>query len=66
MDTVLGFFLGMLGRSRVAALNAGVEIPSDLNGVLYVPVDGAGAWRLKLASEIKHAGLRVDLNNVSG
>lgn len=59
----LGYFLGKLGRSRVCALREeGVEIPSDLAGVLYVPFDAAGAWRLRLASEIKAAGIEVDLN----
>jgi predicted nucleotide-binding protein len=34
----LGFFLGKLGRMRVCALHqAGIEIPSDYSGVLFVP-----------------------------
>jgi predicted nucleotide-binding protein len=40
-----------------------VEIPSDLAGVLYIPLDSAGAWKLKLAREMKTAGLDVDMNN---
>jgi predicted nucleotide-binding protein len=36
----LGFFLGRLGRERVCALyEEGVEIPSDYDGVLFVPLD---------------------------
>jgi hypothetical protein len=59
----LGYFLGKLGRSRVCALKAsGVEEPSDLHGVLYVPLDTRGAWRMALARELKAAGLDVDLN----
>ncbi len=59
----LGYFIGRLGRSRVCALYVeGVEIPSDFHGVVYVPYDAAGGWRLKLASEIRAAGLPVDMN----
>jgi predicted nucleotide-binding protein len=59
----LGYFIGRLGRSRVCALYIeGVEIPSDIHGVLYVPYDTANGWRVKLANEIKAAGITVDLN----
>jgi len=61
----LGYFLGTLGRTHVCALREeGVEIPSDRSGVLYVPFDPAGAWKLRLATEIKAAGIEVDLNRV--
>jgi predicted nucleotide-binding protein len=60
----LGYFLGRLGRENVAALFDGsVELPSDYRGVEYIAVDAVGAWKLKLASELKAAGLSVDLNN---
>jgi predicted nucleotide-binding protein len=58
----LGYFVGKLGRERVCALNQGVEQPSDLHGVLYIPVDEKGIWRFSLARELKAAGLNVDLN----
>lgn len=59
----LGFFLGILGRKHVCALyGEGVEIPSDYQGVLFVPLDAHGAWKLLLAREMKAAGLEVDLN----
>lgn len=59
----LGYFLGKLGRARVCALYKGdVEILSDYQGVLYIPMDAGGAWRILLAKEIKEAGLDVDLN----
>lgn len=60
----LGFFLGKLGRKRVCALHKDVEIPSDYKGVLYVPMDKQGGWQLKLATEIKAAGIEIDLNKV--
>jgi predicted nucleotide-binding protein len=59
----LGFFIGRLGRKKVAALeDPGVERPSDIDGVLYVPFDAGDTWRLLLAKEMKAAGLSVDLN----
>ena len=62
----LGFFIGMLGRHRVCALyKGGVELPSDLSGVLWIPMDTNGAWRLTLAREMKTAGLNIDLNKLT-
>lgn len=59
----LGYFIGNLGRARVTALYVpGVEIPSDYSGVLFVPFDDQGAWRLELARELKAASLPVDMN----
>lgn len=61
----LGYFMGKLGRGRVCVLyKEGVEIPSDYQGVLYIPMDSADAWRMTLAKEIKEAGLPVDLNKL--
>ncbi len=60
----LGFFAAKLGRSRISVLyEEGVEIPSDFSGILYIPIDSEGAWRFKLAKELKTAGLKIDLNN---
>lgn len=59
----LGYFLGKLGRSRVCALHkGGVEIPSDIQGVLYIKLDPHGAWKNKLAKEFVHANLTIDLS----
>jgi predicted nucleotide-binding protein len=59
----LGYFLGRLQRNRVCAVYKGdLEIPSDYMGVIYVPFDSAGGWRLQLAKELKAAGLHVDMN----
>ena len=61
----LGFFVAALGRRRVCALYKGdVELPSDYRGVVYIPIDPADGWQLKLARELKYAGLDVDLNKV--
>lgn len=59
----LGYFIGKLGRSRVCALKAPVvEEPSDMTGVLYVPLDVYGNWKIQLARELKAAMIDVDLN----
>lgn len=59
----LGWFLGRLGRGRVCALKKGdVEEPSNWKGVLYIDLDAADAWRMKLFQELKSAGFHVDAN----
>jgi predicted nucleotide-binding protein len=59
----LGYFIGKLGRARVCALfDERVEIPSDIHGVIFVRYDPGGGWRLRLAGEIRAAGIPVDLN----
>ena len=59
----LGYFLGLLGRERVCPLIVdGVEIPSDYDGVAYVPLDDSGGWRLELIRELRAAGFDVDAN----
>ena len=57
----LGFFIGRLGRERVCALTKGeVEIPSDYTGVVYISLDSADGWKIKLGHELKSAGLDVN------
>jgi len=59
-----GFFIGKLGRNRVCALyEKGVELPSDLHGLLYLSLDGRG-WQMDLAKELKAAGYKIDLNKL--
>lgn len=61
----LGYFLGLVGRSRVTALYwEGVELLTDYQGVQYIPFDDKGAWRTSLAIELKAAGLPVDPSNL--
>lgn len=58
-----GFFVGLLGRSHTVVLyEEGVERPSDLEGLVYIPYDSGGAWKIQLARELKAAGVNVDLN----
>jgi predicted nucleotide-binding protein len=57
----LGYFAAKLGRGRVCALLRGeVEIPSDYQGVQYVAMDESDAWHVKVAREMRAAGLAVD------
>ncbi len=58
-----GFFVSALGRRNVCALVAeGIEMPSDMDGIVYVPLDYAGAWKMLLARELKAGRVEVDLN----
>jgi predicted nucleotide-binding protein len=61
----LGHFVGQLGRGRACLLRKGeVEIPSDLYGVIYIDMDAADGWKLKLVKELKAAGLEFDANKL--
>jgi predicted nucleotide-binding protein len=61
----LGYFLHRLQRTRVRVLyTAGVELPSDILGWLYIEMDGAEAWKLKLARELLAAGVPLDLKRL--
>ena len=61
----LGYFLCGLGRDRVRILyEEGVELPSDIYGISYVPMDKRGAWKLDLAQEMASVGITVDMNKL--
>ncbi len=60
-----GYLISKLGRHNVCALVKGdVEIPNDISGVVYVPLDGHGAWHLSVAKELRNAGYSVDMNKI--
>ena len=59
-----GYFIGKLGRKRVCALiDEGVEKPSDLEGLVYIPLDIAGGWKMELAKNLKNSGIEVHLDD---
>ena len=59
----LGYFWGKLGRKRVCALLDGkMDMPSDYDGVLFIPLDDGEGWKLILARELRAAGLPIDMN----
>lgn len=61
----LGYFIGRFSRNRVCALIKGdVEKPSDYDGVVYIRLDDAGGWEMKLVRELRTAGFDVDANQV--
>jgi predicted nucleotide-binding protein len=61
----LGVFIGLLGRERVVVLkDHDVEEPSDLSGLMYIPLDDAGAWRTQLLKELGAAGIKVDHSRI--
>jgi hypothetical protein len=61
----LGYFVGRLGPGKVCALcEEGLEIPLDYSGVVCVPMDSRGGWKLLIAKEIKQAGIEIDLNKL--
>lgn len=61
----LGYFIGRLGRKRVCALCKGdVETPSDYQGIVYIPFDKEGGWKLKVANELIEVGIKIDMNKI--
>ncbi|MDE0423236.1 MAG: nucleotide-binding protein [Candidatus Poribacteria bacterium] len=61
----LGYFLCGLGRDRVCILyEEGVELPSDIHGIIYVQMDDRGAWKMELAQEIASVGITIDMNKL--
>ncbi|MCK7496712.1 MAG: nucleotide-binding protein [Comamonadaceae bacterium] len=56
----LGYFTGRLGRDRVCPLyQSGVELPSDIHGLVYVEMDKRGAWKMDLIKELRQAKLPI-------
>lgn len=60
-----GYLIAKLGRQNVCALvKNDVEIPNDISGIVYIPMDAAGAWKLAVAKELRNAGHQIDMNIV--
>jgi len=61
----LGFFMGKLGLEKICVLHKGdIELPSDYDGVIYIPFDDHGGWQLKLVKKLKAAGYDVNLDEI--
>lgn len=55
-----GYFMGKLGRSRIVILaDEGVEMPSDLSGIVYTDTKN---WQFDLLKELKAMGYPIDFN----
>ena len=61
----LGYFIGKLGRNRVAAILRGedTEKPSDIDGIAYISYDSS-EWKSSLAMELKACGYDIDMNKL--
>jgi predicted nucleotide-binding protein len=58
----IGYFVGFLGKERLRMIVKGdVEIPSDLQGILYEKHNTSGAWKIKLLKELQAVGIYVDI-----
>lgn len=57
-----GYFIGKLGRERIVILaDHGIEIPSDLSGVVYTSTQN---WQIELLKELHEMGYNVDTNKL--
>lgn len=55
-----GYLVHLLKRNKVFVLHeGGVEMPSDLAGLIYIPYDEAGAWRLELVKAVRAAKIGI-------
>ena len=60
-----GYFMSKLGRNKVCAVvEENVDIPSDLHGILFIHYDKGGAWKYKIAKEMKAIGINIDVNRL--
>ena len=61
----LGYFIGRLGRNKVCPLySRGVDLPTDISGVLYIEIDQGDTWKIRMVKELKAAGYDVDANKI--
>lgn len=61
----LGYFIAKIGRENVMPLyEQGVELPSDISGVIYTLIDETENWKFRLVKELKSAGFKVDANDI--
>jgi len=59
----LGFLIGRLRQNLVCALyEEGLDFPSEYQGVIFIPYDAGGMWKLLVARNMKLANVDVDLN----
>lgn len=57
-----GYFMGKLSRNHVVILaDHGIEMPSDLSGVVYTDTT---SWKIDLLKELKSIGYTVDFNKL--
>lgn len=58
-----GYFMGKLGRDHVVLLaDNGIEMPSDLSGIVYTSTNN---WQFDLLKELKAMGYKIDFNKLA-
>lgn len=58
----LGYLIGKIGRKNVCVVASDqVELPPELGGIATIALDSAGAWRMNLATEMRIAGLPINI-----
>ncbi len=57
-----GYFMGKLGRDHTVILaDEGIEMPSDLSGIVYTDTS---SWQFDLLKELSAIGYKIDLNKL--
>jgi predicted nucleotide-binding protein len=60
-----GYFMGKLGRKHTIILaENGLNIQSDLQGYIYIPLDEHQRWHFEVARELKVLGFTIDMNKL--
>ena len=60
-----GYLIGKIGRENVYALVKGdIETPTDISGVVYIPMDEGGGWKLAVADEMEACGYEVHRSKI--
>lgn len=55
-----GYFMGKLGRERIIIISEdGVELPSDMSGIVYTSKHD---WKVDILKELKAMGFSIDFN----
>jgi len=56
-----GYLMAKIGRKYVCALVKGdIETPNDTSGVVYVPLDESGGWKMEVSKELKACGYTLN------
>ena len=61
-----GLLIGLMGRDRTCAIIKGndLEIPSDIQGMIYEKIGDIKTEALTVAKVLKQAGYKVDASNL--
>jgi predicted nucleotide-binding protein len=57
-----GYFIGRFGRENVVVLaDKGIELPSDMHGIVYTDTE---SWKFSFLKELRAIGYTVDMNKL--